>query len=444
MHSLRVAFRTLGCPKNEVDTEHMRALVAGSGLALADDPSEADVIVLNTCAFIEEAVEESVDEALSLAGGDALLVVAGCLPSRYGADLESALPEADAFLPVAAEHELVGLLERLTGEPSVSPVARPVGSARPVQTRLDGGPSAYLKVSEGCSRSCAYCTIPSIRGPYRSVLPERLVSETASLVRLGAREIVLVGQDTSAYGDDLDERTDLVDLARRLGDVEGLEWIRIMYVQPDGVTDALLDLIGSHPKLCAYLDVPLQHAAPDVLRAMGRRGDAVRFLRLLQEIRTRVPGVSLRSTFIAGFPGESEDDLELLADFLREAGLDHGGVFPYSPEEGTRAADLPGLLPTDERRARARYLSSILEETGAIAAVGRVGGVVDVLVEGAEDGGVSEEDGRAVGRTVGQAPAVDGVVHLTETLDAGTLAAVRIEGSAGFDLFGSVERVIRE
>ncbi len=438
MGSLRVAFRTLGCPKNEVDTEHMRALVTGPGLTLEDDPTRADVIVLNTCAFIEEAVEESVEEVLSLSGGDALLVVAGCLPSRYGADLESALPEADAFLPVAEEHELLGLLERLTGEPSASRAV-----VRPAESRLDRGPSAYLKVSEGCSRSCAYCTIPSIRGPYRSVPPERLVSEAASLVGLGAREIVLVGQDTSAYGDDLAEYTDLVDLARRLGDVEGLEWIRIMYVQPDGVTDPLLDLIESHPKLCAYLDVPLQHAAPDVLRAMGRRGDAERFLQLLQRIRSGVPGVSLRSTFIAGFPGESEDDLELLADFLREARFDHGGVFAYSPEEGTRAASLPGPLPADERRARARYLSAILEETGAMRASERVGEVVDVLVEGAEDGGDPDDDDGAVGRTEGQAPAVDGIVHLAQMLDAGTLAAVRIEGSAGFDLFGSVERVIR-
>jgi ribosomal protein S12 methylthiotransferase len=407
----------------------MTATLEHAGFVVTDDTDAADVVVVNTCAFIEDAVEESIEIVMELArdwkaGSDERrLVVAGCMPSRYGTDLEEALHEADAFVPVAEEGRLAEVVAEVTGAPFV-----PAETTTTVRSHTPDGATAYLSVSDGCDRACTFCTIPLIRGPFRSVPAETLLEEASGLVRNGARELVLVGQDTSAYRDGA---TRLPQLVRRLGSLQALDWLRVMYVQPDGVTDELLDAMAATPVVCHYLDVPIQHVAEDVLRRMGRGGGETRFLDMLERTRAAMSDVSLRTTLIAGFPGEREEDVDRLVAFLREARFDHAGVFVYSPEEGTPAAALDGLLPYDERLARAQAVRDAADEAGAEAAASRVGTTVEVLVE-------EEEDGAAVGRWRGQAPEVDGAVLLDGSAPPGSMVDARIVDSVGPYLVGEV------
>jgi ribosomal protein S12 methylthiotransferase len=429
---LSVHFLTLGCPKNEVDSDRMTAAVCASAYEVTPELGTADVVVLNTCSFIADAVEESVETALRLAvewkaakPGRAL-VVAGCLPSRYGDALAAEMPEVDAFVPVANEAQLVELLEGLTGVAAEA-------TDGPPRTGLSA-PVAYLQVSDGCFRRCSYCTIPYIRGGYRSRPLDDLVAEARVLVAAGAREIVLVGQDVSSYGHDLGEDApDLAAAARAVAATDGLEWLRLMYVQPDGVTSGLLDLIASEPKLCRYLDMPTQHAARHILRAMNRKGSGDEFLRLLGVVRTRVPGIVLRTSVIAGFPGETDTDVEVLEDFLLLAQFDYAGVFTFSPEEGTPAASMPEQVPGEVRRQRAQRLRDAADRVGFEKAAEHVGATVNVLVE---PPGEDEEEPH--GRWRGQAPDIDGVVYLDKEISPGSIVPVRIVEAAGYDLMGEV------
>jgi len=425
-----IAFITLGCPKNEVDSAGMRAAVTASSYELAEDPASADVVVVNTCSFIQDATQESVDTVLEMVTewlperkGRAV-VVAGCMPSRYGRDLAAEIPEVAAFLSVAEEGALLATLERVTGVASGVPDdAAAVRSAE--------GPSAYVRISDGCHRACAYCTIPSIRGPYVSTPLDAILAETEALVATGAREIVLIGQDITAYGRDLDGSETLADVVRTVAAVPGVAWLRLMYVQPDGITDDLLAAIAENPNVCRYLDIPLQHASAGVLRAMRRTGDAGAFLALLGRIRAALPGVVLRTTLIAGFPGETREDSAALQHFLRDADFDYVGVFPYSPEEGTPAAGRTDQVPKRTRLARAQRLRDLADELGVERAARRVGETLDVLVEG------TEEDGVVVGRWRGQAPEVDGMV-LLDRGEAGQIVTASIVDSLGYDLEGEV------
>ena len=427
-----LAFITLGCPKNEVDTDRMRAAVLSSAYALVDDIDDADLVVVNTCSFIQDATEESLATVLEVAQqwvpekAGRHLVVAGCMPSRYGDELAQELPEVSAFVPVGDEASLLEIVERLTG------VAAGTGSSDAATRTLEGF-SAYLQISDGCHRDCAYCTIPSIRGPYVSRRLDSIVAEAEELVRLGAREIVLIGQDTSAYGRDLDDDNTLADVVRAIAAVPGLHWLRLMYVQPDGVTDQLLAAIAENENVCRYLDIPLQHAAKPVLRAMKRSGDSDSFLALLTRVRTVLPNVVLRTTIIAGFPGETTADVRELRRFLSAARFDYVGVFVYSPEDGTAAAGMDGQVPIRTRRSRAQRLRDLCDSIGFERATARVDAVVEVLVEG-----VDPDDGVVVGRWRGQAPEIDGLV----LLDGGTpgdFMQVRIVDSLGYDLEGEIE-----
>lgn len=426
-----VAFVTLGCPKNEVDSDRMRATVAGSNYRVVDDVDAADVVVVNTCSFIQDATEESVATVMEFVGQwvperqGRKVIVAGCMPSRYGMELETAMPEVDAFLPVAQQCGLLGDLERLTGV-----VARPAAGVRPSRTL--GGPSAYLQISDGCHRDCAYCTIPSIRGPYVSRPLAEIVSEAEELVGLGAREIVLIGQDITAYGRDLDGPEGLADVVRAVSGVEGLRWLRLMYAQPDGVTDELLAAMAENPNVCRYLDMPLQHASKAVLRRMKRRGDGSAYLKLIERVRSVMPDVVLRTTLIAGFPGETKADALEAQAFLREARFDYVGVFPYSPEEGTSAATMPDQIPKRTRVRRAQRLRDIADEIGVERVSRLVGRELEVLVEG-----VDEAEGMTVGRWRGQAPEVDGEVLLDEGV-VGELVRVRVVDSFGYDMEAEV------
>lgn len=426
----RICFITLGCPKNEVDSDRMAALVAASAYTLTDDPGSADVVVLNTCSFIQAATEESIAAAFELANDwrpqspDRRLVIAGCMPSRYGAALADAMPEADAFVPVAEESAILSVLSRLT---ATEAAAHPVRIAR-----TGTSVTAYLKVSEGCDRRCAYCTIPAIRGPFVSVPAVQIVAEARFLIERGARELVLVGQDVANWGRDLTPKGDLASLVAQVASLDGDHRVRLMYVQPDGVTDALLESIATHERVCHYLDVPLQHASATVLRAMGRTGDATRHLELVARIRAALPDVTLRTTLIAGFPGETAADVDLLEDFVESARFDYTGVFAYSPEEGTRAASAPHQVRPATRRARAQRIRDVADRVGFQRAASRVGEVVRVLVEGVD------EAGETVGRTCGQAPDVDGVTILEGPAETGTFVTCRIHDAVGYDLVGEV------
>lgn len=424
-----VALITLGCPKNEVDSDRMASAVRSSAYTLVDEIDEADVVVLNTCGFITEAVEESIDVALDLAAWrDARegrrLILAGCMVSRYGSDLAQAMPEPDALIPVADENRLLSVLETITGMPP-SPGSDP--------GRTTPGPSAYVQISDGCFRSCSYCTIPAIRGPYRSRTLDEISAEATLLAEGGAMELVLIGQDTSAWGRDLPGSEDITDVVRAVAAIPAVRWVRLMYVQPDGITDQLLETVASLPSVVPYLDMPLQHVAPDVLRAMRRTGSSESFRELIARIRGILPEAVLRTTFIAGFPGETLEHHEQMLDFIADTDIDYAGVFPYSPEEGTPAAGLPGALPLEERLTRANRVRATADEVGSTRARVRVGSTLDILVEGVDD-----DDGAAFGRWQGQAPEIDGIVVLDRAAHPGTFVQARIIDSHGYDLEGEV------
>jgi ribosomal protein S12 methylthiotransferase len=425
----RVAFVTLGCPKNEVDSDRMAASLTGS-FDLVADIDAADAVVVNTCAFIREATEESIAVILDVAGewkaasSGRRLVVTGCMPSRYGDELAASMPEVDAFVPVTDETGLVRVLCELLG--------RPAPAAPPAPARLAPGPSAYLQISDGCHRSCTFCVIPRIRGDYHSRPSAEILAEARSLVAAGARELILIGQDTSSWGRDLPDRPVLAGLVRELASVDGLAWLRLMYVQPDEITVDLLEAIASSPVVCRYLDMPLQHASRDVLTRMGRRGDAGEYLRLIGVVRDLLPGASLRTTLISGFPGETPADARRLVDFVRKAGIDYVGVFPYSQEEGTKAAVMKDQVSTRTRVARAQRLRDEADAIGFERVAGLVGSTLEVLVEGID------EEGTTVGRHRGQAPEIDGVVLLDRCLAPGTIVNAVVTDSLGYDLIAEV------
>lgn len=425
----RIAFVTLGCPKNEVDSDRMAASLTGT-FDLVADIDAADAVVVNTCAFIREATEESIAVILDVVGEwksaapGRLLVVTGCLPSRYGDELSASMPEVDAFVPVLEEAALAEVLAGLLG------VAVP--KTRQAPARLVPGPSAYLQISDGCHRSCTFCVIPSIRGDYRSRTAGEIISEAKALVAGGARELILIGQDTSSWGRDLPDRPILAELVRALSRVKGLSWLRLMYVQPDEITPELLEVMAASPVVCRYLDMPLQHASREVLRRMGRRGDAGEYARLIGVVRDLLPGVALRTTLIAGFPGETREDSKRLLDFVRETQLDYVGVFPYSPEQGTPAATMPDQVPARTRVARAQRLRDTADVIGFERVAALIGRTLEVLVEGVD------EEGTTVGRHRGQAPEIDGVVLLDTPCAIGAIVQAEMTGSLGYDLIGEV------
>lgn len=425
-----VHFITLGCPKNEVDSDRMKAAVAGSPMRLTDSLDEADVVVVNTCGFIRDAVEEGIAEVLELsdwrdAREGRRLVVAGCMVSRYGDELAGSLNEADAFVPVVDEARIVPVLAELFGLGQVSTCA---GSP----SRTSPGPSAYLQISDGCHRTCAYCTIPSIRGPYRSLPLPAIIEEAALLAAGGASEIVLIGQDTSSWGRDLEGPETVSEVLRAVAGTPGVEWVRLMYVQPDGVTDRLLETMASTRGVCHYLDIPLQHASTRILRAMDRSGSAERFLDMIDRIRAAMPEAVLRTSVIAGFPGESTSDVRELEGFLEQAAFDYIGVFPFSPEDGTPAAALPGLPPKRTRLRRAQRLRDLSDRIGEQRAASRIGSDLVVISEGVD------EDGAPVGRWSGQAPDVDGIVLLDREIPAGEFVTAHVTDSLGYDLEAEV------
>ena len=452
----RVAFITLGCAKNEVDTAHMTARLHQVGYQVMDwdDLQTAsdrmnppiDAIVINTCAFLQEAIEENLEVIFDIAAipevadKDTKLIVAGCLPSRFGIDLAEELQEADLFIPCAEEGVIVAKLDELFGiDPSprsASPCAAadaPQSALELAAPRIDPGPSAYVKISDGCNRFCSFCAIPFIRGRYHSFTYERIHDEVAQLVAAGTREIVLIAQDTGIWGSDLVPERSLAWLLDSLASAFPDTWFRVLYIQPEHITTDLLDTIAAHSNICNYLDIPLQHVDETLLRAMNRRGSREAFTDLLALIRTRFPLIALRTTFIVGFPGETDELFDELCDFVAEADFDYVGVFAFSPEEGTKAADLPEQVDEEIKLERLRTLRELADTVSQTRLARFVGSKLDVLVLG------REEDGQIFGRSHYQAPDVDGVTFVDEGA-IGEIVPVRIEDTLYYEMEGSRAR----
>jgi ribosomal protein S12 methylthiotransferase len=435
-----VWFHSLGCPKNRLDTEVMLGTLAQEGYALAARLEDADAVVVNTCSFIESAREESIRAILAVAdrrerGELRALVVAGCLPQRYGAELAKELPEVDAFVGTGAFPEIAAVLDAaLAGRGrGVYVEAGRTHLYDERSPRLLVGPNhtAYVKIAEGCDRVCAFCAIPGIRGRFQSRSVASVVAEARQLAGLGVRELNLVAQDSTSFGKDLPGRPKLAELLRALDAVEGVDWIRALYVYPTAVTDELIDVLAGGRRVLPYVDVPLQHASDAVLRAMQRGTSAGRQRRLVERLRAGIPDLTLRTTFIVGFPGETDADFETLCDFVREARFDRVGIFRYSDEQGTAAFALPGKVPRAVARERYRRLgeiqSAILREKLAALA----GSEREVLVDAAGPGGLR-------GRLASQAPEIDGVVFLKGDARPGDLVRARILGARGVDLEAEV------
>ncbi|HTT75058.1 MAG TPA: 30S ribosomal protein S12 methylthiotransferase RimO [Candidatus Binataceae bacterium] len=439
----KVHFLTLGCPKNVADSELMIGALAGAGFEVTLDPESAQVLVVNTCAFIEAAKKESIAAILEAAevkrrASGRRLVVAGCMAQRYGAELRAEMPEVDIFVGTGNFLDLPELLRR-----TETPETRPIpysGAAHllpaAAMTRATTGDffTAYLKISEGCNHKCAFCIIPKIRGLHESREPDDVVAEAKSLAASGVREINLIAQDLTAYGRDLKPASSLAALLRRLAQVEGLHWIRLLYCYPNFVTEELLEAIAELPQIVKYIDIPLQHADNEVLRAMKRErsGDALR--RLLERIRRRIPEVAIRTSFIVGFPGETEQAHRNLMDFVEEQQFDRVGVFTYSREENTAAFELAGQLPERAKRARR---AAIMELQAGIARRKNqsfLAKEIEVLVENSMPGRAT----RMRGRMAGQAPEIDGMVILKGEVEPGEFVQARINRTLTYDLHGEI------
>ncbi|KRE96215.1 ribosomal protein S12 methylthiotransferase RimO [Nocardioides sp. Soil774] len=485
---LQVAVVTLGCARNEVDSEELAGRLEAGGFVLVDDPEDADTVVVNTCGFVEAAKKDSVDTLLEASdlkasagnGGRAQAVVAvGCLAERYGKDLADSLPEADAVLGFDDYPDIAAKLRAIVGgethhphTPSdrrrllpISPVDRdastisvpghdvradtadigagaPATGPRAVRRRLDAGPMAPLKLASGCDRRCSFCAIPSFRGSFVSRRPSDVLQEAQWLATQGVKELFLVSENSTSYGKDLGDLRLLETLLPELSGIDGVERVRVSYLQPAETRPGLIEAIASTPGVVPYFDLSFQHASASVLRRMRRFGDPESFLGLLDQVRALAPQAGVRANVIVGFPGETEDDLQTLCDFLVAARMDVTGVFGYSDEDGTEAAGFADdlKLDDDEIRARTEHVTALVEELNAQRAEERIGEEVVVLVEG-----IDEEDGTVEGRAAHQGPEVDGTTLLTDADDArvGDLLTATVVATDGVDLIARVDGATR-
>lgn len=412
----------------------MRARTEAAGFITVDDLQNADAVIVNTCSFIQAATEESLETIFEVAqslpdtGKKAKLIVSGCMPSRYGGELQNELTEADVFVPCDKEEDIVAVIRRVVGIESIlSTDACRVASGAVVSSGESC--SSYVKISDGCDRFCTYCTIPFIRGRYRSFPRKDIFAEVEALVDQGVREIVLIAQDTGRWGEDLTPPSTLASLLDGLALRFRQTWFRVMYIQPEGVSDELMDVVAAHGNICSYFDIPFQHVNANILKSMNRSGDRETFRVLFERIRKKIPDATIRTTLIAGFPGESESDFEQLCDFVEEADFDYVGVFPYSREEGTKAARMDNQVSDEDKLYRAQTLRDIADSLG-IAKVGkRIGHEYEVLILG------EEEDGQRYGRAKCQAPEVDGVVFV-EQGEVGDIVRVIIEDTLLYEMEG--------
>ena len=445
---MNILFISLGCDKNLVDSEVMLGILAKDGHQMVDDETMADVNIINTCCFIHDAKEESIQNILEMAdlkktGRLKALIVTGCLAQRYKEEIIQEIPEVDAVLGTTSYEEIAHVID---GVLSDSPMER--GDVRLTMKDVDylpvtdthrmvttGGHFAYLKIAEGCDKHCTYCIIPKVRGDFRSVPMEHLLEEAQNLVDGGVKELILVAQETTMYGTDLYGEKRLPQLLRALCKISGLRWIRILYCYPEEITDELIQVIKEEPKICHYLDLPIQHASDGILKRMGRRTSRAQLIETIEKLRREIPDIALRTTLITGFPGETQEQHEELMDFVDQMEFDRLGVFTYSPEEDTPAASMPDQIPEEVKEERQAELMELQQDIVFDQAEDRIGEELLVMIEGK----VADENAY-VGRTYRDAPNVDGLifVNTSEELMSGDFAKVKVTGSADYDLIGEL------
>ncbi len=439
----KVSMVSLGCPKNLVDAEVMLGFLDREGYEVTTDEKDADIIIVNTCSFIKEAKQESIDAILDLAdrkhdGRCSLLIVTGCLPQRYQEELCRELPEVDIFIGTGDYPRIAEIIrEKRDTTEQLCSIGDPEFLYDDSWPRLKSSPlyTAYLKIAEGCSNCCSYCVIPSLRGSYRSRPLDGLLAEARRLVDHGAREINIIAQDITRYGTDLGDGASLETLIRKLAEIEGLRWIRLLYAYPDGITDDLIRLIKEERKVCKYLDIPLQHISDPILAKMNRRSTSRQIRELIANLREEIPEIALRTSLIVGFPGETEDDFKELLHFVDETQFDRLGVFCHSREEGTPAAEMPDQV--SERIKRERYKKIMKTQARLSFKRNRrlTGHIEEVLVEGYSE----ETELLLKGRSSRQAPDIDGQVYITAgTANVGDIVPLRITDSSDYDLIGEI------
>ena len=439
----KVSMVSLGCPKNLVDAEVMLGVLSRQEYEITTDEKDADVIIVNTCSFIKEAKQESIDAILDLAerkhdGRCHTLIVSGCLPQRYQEELALELPEVDIFIGTGDYPRIAEILAEKGGtEGQLRYVGDPDYIYDESLPRLNSSPAwySYLKIGEGCSNCCSYCIIPQLRGAYRSRPLEALVDEAEKLVGRGVKEINVISQDITRYGSDLEDGSTLETLVRRLAAIDGLRWIRLLYAYPDGITDSLIELIRDEPKVCKYLDIPIQHISDAVLKAMKRRSSEQQIRDLIAKLRSRIPGIALRTSLIVGFPGETFEDFSNLMQFVEQTRFDRLGVFCYSREEGTPAAGMPEQVSERIKRERCRKLMRAQGRLSFRQNRALIGQAEQVIVEGYSE----ETELLLKGRSSRQAPDIDGQVYITAgTADVGDIVTLRITDSSDYDLIGEI------
>ena len=440
---MKILFISLGCDKNLVDSEYMLGILTKAGYEITDDEAEADIVVINTCSFIHDAREESVQNILEMArlkeeGRLKVLLVTGCLAQRYQEEILDEIPEVDAVLGTASYDKIVEAVEQALGGSAfvqADDINRlPLPDAkRAVST---GGHYAHLKIAEGCDKHCTYCVIPSLRGNFRSIPMERLINEAKEMVEGGVRELILVAQETTLYGVDLYGRKCLHELLRKLCEIDGLYWIRVMYCYPEEIYDELIQVMKEEDKICNYLDLPIQHASDEILRRMGRRTSKQQLIDTISKLRTEIPDIALRTSLITGFPGETQQQHEELLEFVDEMEFDRLGVFTYSPEDGTPAAAMPDQIDEEVKLDRQAEIMELQQEVSLdLAEEKMVGRDVLVMIEGKVAG-----ENAYVGRTYRDAPNVDGLIFVNTDIDlvSGDFAKVHVTGALEYDLIGEI------
>ncbi len=434
-----ILFITLGCAKNEVDTDRMRALLLADGFGEVFSPEEADLAIVNTCSFLASATEESVEATLEIAESreagvrECPIVMCGCVPSRYGDELRAELPEVAAFVKAEDEDGICGVVRGVLGLEATSGSAMDCGLLRTVE-----GASAFVKISEGCDRFCTFCAIPYIRGRYHSRPQDEILAEVGALMEGGVREIILIGQDTGIWGSDFKDGSSLAGLLRATAEVvrpyDG--WLRVLYLQPEGMTDDLIAAIRDTPEVLPYIDIPIQHCSSRILKAMNRSGSPEELHELFARLRREIPGMVLRTTGMAGFPAETDDEADELYDFIEAEEFDYTSVFAYSAEEGTRAAAMENQVDEDTKLERTQRLIDLVEELGFSATAKHVGERVKVIIDGVEE---TEEGLEFIGHTWFQAPDCDGAVHIASgEACVGDIVTVDLVDSFCYEMIGEI------
>lgn len=439
--SKKIGLVSLGCPKNLVDSELMLGLLKTGGYEIVNDSSDADIIIVNTCGFIDSAKQESINTILEMAALKEqkceLLIVTGCMAERYRQMILDEIPEVDAVVGTGSYGEIAAVIEEAYEGERVSRYGELAGTEYMEGDRVvsTGKGYAYLKIAEGCDNKCTYCIIPSLRGPFRSRSIGAIVHEAEKLASSGIKEIILAAQDTTRYGTDIYGKKALVDLLRQLSQIKGIEWIRLLYCYPEEIDDELINEIASNDKVCKYLDIPIQHASDNVLRRMGRRGTSEEICSLLDKLREKIPGLIIRTTLIVGFPGETEEDFGKLMEFVEKYKFDRLGAFMYSREEGTPAYKMRDQIPSRVKRSRHSRLMKLQRSISEAANADRIGRTFKVLVEGVAEDGIFY-----FGRSYQEAPGIDGLIYFTsiEPLQMNSFVDVKILDSDEYDLTGEV------